>query len=50
MAPLPRWNLASTPVRPLIERLWAAMDQHDDWQPLADWLAATRQELSVRGR
>ena len=47
---LQRWNLVQTPVRPLIEQLWAAIEHHDDWQPLADWLAATRQEFSARDR
>ncbi len=42
-AALQRWNLVQTPVRPLIEGIWAAIDQHDDWQPLADWLALTRE-------
>ena len=42
-AALQRWNLAQTPVRPLIEGIWEAIDQHDDWQPLADWLALTRE-------
>ena len=36
---LQRWTLPETPVRPVIERLWEAIDQRDDWQPLADWLA-----------
>ncbi len=35
---LQRWNLPITPIRPVIERLWQAIDQSDDWQPLADWL------------
>jgi uncharacterized protein YdiU (UPF0061 family) len=33
-----RWNLSETPVRPVIERLWEAIDQQDDWGPLYDWL------------
>ncbi len=41
-ASLRRWNLREVPVRPLIERLWEAIDQADDWQPLHDWLAAVR--------
>lgn len=44
---LQRWNLAQTPVRPLIEQLWEAIDQHDDWQPLANWLADTQAPISV---
>jgi uncharacterized protein YdiU (UPF0061 family) len=40
-AGLRRWNLPETPVRPLIERLWEAIDSRDDWVPLHDWLAAT---------
>ncbi len=47
-ATLQRWNRAQTPVRALIEQLWEAIDQHDDWQPLADWLAVTREQPSVR--
>lgn len=39
---LRRWNLVQTSVRPLIERIWGANDQEDDWQPLADRLAITR--------
>lgn len=38
---LQRWNLPETPVRPVIERLWEAIDQADDWQPFHDWLART---------
>ncbi|MCU0528108.1 MAG: protein adenylyltransferase SelO family protein [Cyanobium sp. Prado107] len=38
-ATLRRWNLPETPVRPVIERIWEAIDQRDDWQPLHDWLA-----------
>lgn len=34
-----RWNLPETPVRAVIERLWGAIDQRDDWVPLHDWLA-----------
>jgi uncharacterized protein YdiU (UPF0061 family) len=36
---LQRWNPPELPVRPVIERIWAAIDEHDEWQPLADWLA-----------
>jgi uncharacterized protein YdiU (UPF0061 family) len=36
---LQRWNLAQTPIRPVIEQLWQAIDQADDWQPLHRWLA-----------
>ncbi|MGB5135928.1 MAG: YdiU family protein [Prochlorococcaceae cyanobacterium] len=39
---LRRWNLPETPVRPMIERIWEAIDQRDDWQPLHDWLAGVR--------
>jgi uncharacterized protein YdiU (UPF0061 family) len=35
---LQRWNLSSPPTRPLIETLWEAIDQHDDWAPYGDWL------------
>lgn len=41
---LQRWNLPETPIRPLIERLWEAIDQHDDWQPLHRWLAGVSPE------
>ncbi len=36
---LQRWNLPITPIRPVIESLWQAIDQSDDWQPLSDWLS-----------
>jgi uncharacterized protein YdiU (UPF0061 family) len=35
---LRRWNLPEPPVRSCIERIWAAIDERDDWQPLHDWL------------
>ena len=35
---LQRWNLSLPPTRPLIETLWEAIDQRDDWQPYGDWL------------
>jgi hypothetical protein len=28
-------------VRPVIERIWAAIDERDDWTPLQRWLAQT---------
>ncbi len=34
-----RWNLVETPVRSVIERIWEAIDQRDDWGPLHGWLA-----------
>ncbi len=37
-ARLQRWNLASTPIRAVIEEFWQAIDQRDDWQPLQAWL------------
>ena len=40
-ATLERWNLPETPVRAVIERLWEAIDQHDDWRPLQQWLRST---------
>ncbi|MCT0224391.1 YdiU family protein [Synechococcus sp. CS-1328] len=40
-ARLQRWNLPETPIRPVIERIWEAIDQHDDWQPFHTWLAGT---------
>ena len=39
---LARWNLPITPVRAEIERIWAAIDQHDDWSLLENWLEQTR--------
>ena len=39
---LARWNLPLTPVRAEIERIWAAIDQRDDWSLLEDWLVQTR--------
>ena len=39
---LARWNLPITPVRAEIERIWAAIDQRDDWSLLQDWLELTR--------
>ena len=35
---LQRWNLSLPPTRPLIETLWEAIDQRDDWQPYGVWL------------
>lgn len=43
-ASLNRWNLPATPIRPRIERLWEAIDAHDDWQPLQAWLAELRSD------
>ncbi len=40
-ARLRRWNLPEAPNRPVIERLWAAIDERDDWTPLQQWLAQT---------
>jgi hypothetical protein len=39
---LARWNLPVTPVRAEIERIWAAIDQRDDWSLLENWLEQTR--------
>ena len=39
---LQRWNLTITPTRPQIERVWAAIDQRDDWEPLEALLASWR--------
>ena len=36
------WNLPVTPVRAEIERIWAAIDQRDDWSLLENWLQQTR--------
>lgn len=38
MQRLQRWNLLCPPTRPLIETLWEAIDQHDDWAPYGAWL------------
>ena len=38
---LQRWNLPETPIRPVIERIWAGIDECDDWTPLQQWLAET---------
>lgn len=38
---LQRWNPPETPIRPVIERIWAAIDERDDWTPLQQWLAQT---------
>ena len=35
---LQRWNLLCPPTRPLIETLWEAIDQRDDWAPYGVWL------------
>jgi serine/tyrosine/threonine adenylyltransferase len=40
-AGLLRWNLPETPVRSVIERIWAAIAEQDDWSPLKQWLAQT---------
>ncbi|WP_216902220.1 YdiU family protein [Synechococcus sp. CCY 9618] len=40
-AALVRWNLPEPPIRPLIEGLWTAIDERDDWTPLHNWLALT---------
>lgn len=34
-----RGNLVEAPVRPVVERIWEAIDQRDDWGPLHGWLA-----------
>jgi uncharacterized protein YdiU (UPF0061 family) len=41
---LRRWNLPEPPVRPVIERLWQAIDEQDDWQPFQEWLAGCARE------
>lgn len=38
---LGRWYLPQTPIRPVIEGLWEAMDQRDDWEPFQQWVRAT---------
>lgn len=30
---LQRWNLTRTPTRPVIEQVWQAISDHDNWQP-----------------
>ena len=37
---LQRWNLLITPTREVIEELWNAIDQHDDWAPFNSWLTS----------
>ncbi len=41
----PFWDAAQPPslVIEEVERIWAAIDQHEDWQPLADKVAQIRQ-------
>ncbi len=46
---LQRWNLPEPPVRPVIERIWAAIDEQDDWTPLQQWLARTVSGETVAG-
>jgi uncharacterized protein YdiU (UPF0061 family) len=41
------WNMPETPIRAVIERLWEAIAQGDDWQPLRDWLAKTSHGTAV---
>jgi hypothetical protein len=41
LACLQRWNLAEPPIRPLIERIWTAIDERDDCTPLQNRLAQT---------
>ena len=42
MAALIRCNLPQPASRSLIQALWEAIDQRDDWEPLATWLADVR--------
>lgn len=44
-----RWNLPETPIRPVIERIWAAMDERDDWTPLQQWLVRTVSPATTAG-
>lgn len=46
-ATLERHNLPEVPIRPVIERLWEAMDQRDDRQPLAQWLRETQRVTAL---
>ena len=39
---LQRWNLPTTPTRPVIEKVWNAVDQADDWEPLHQLVASWR--------
>ena len=47
---LQRWNLTRTPTRPVIEEVWQAISDHDNWEPfhqLVDswrWTGAAQQE------
>lgn len=47
-ATLRRWNLPEPPVRSTIERIWSAIEQRDDWQPLHDWLDQCGSSHSAR--
>lgn len=48
-ARLSRWNLPETPIRPVVERIWAAIDERDDWTPLQQWLARTLAPEAAEG-
>jgi hypothetical protein len=48
-AVLVRWNLPETPLRPVIERIGAAIDEWDDRTPLQDWLALTAASEAPEG-
>ena len=47
-ATLRRWNQPEPPVRSTIERIWSAIKQRDDWQPLHDWLDQCGSNHSAR--
>jgi serine/tyrosine/threonine adenylyltransferase len=39
---LTRWNPVTVPLRPVIENVWEAIDQEDNWQPFYDLVAKLR--------
>ena len=39
---LQRWNLTRTPTRPVIEEIWQAISDHDNWEPFHQLVASWR--------
>ena len=39
---LRRWNLTRTPTRPVIEQVWQAISDHDNWEPFHQLVASWR--------
>ena len=39
---LQRWNLTRTPTRPVIEQVWQAISDHDNWEPFHQLVASWR--------